>query len=389
MIRLFMSALLLVALVAGCSQQEFGRPIRGPAIPPGGRPGPDLRTGPATSDGKAGQPERRSEKLAKVLSEWNQQSLREAHDYLLGPGDEIEISVYALEAPDQTTHLKQTIGTDGQVSLPWINNVRAAGTSVRQFERGIKAAYEGRFLKNPQVTVQITKYGSVAVVITGAVRSPGMYYLSDNRITVLEMMAKAGGLADEAADEALVMRAGAGATGAVAEAAAAIAAGTNAPKRAKGEAANAALVEKGGSIISINLRKLVDEGDLSLNVTLAAGDIVTVRQLAKRFVYVLGYVNRPGSFELPPGQKVDAVKAVALAGGLGTIARAENSFLVRDTPNGNVVFAVNLDKMATGSETPLYIEPGDTLVVGSGLFAKLSEFVRPSASMTYNYAPVP
>jgi polysaccharide biosynthesis/export protein len=375
-------ALAIAALAAGCSQQDFGRPhiYKGHSFG-----APDFRTGTPGSTNKGSIVEARSERLAKALSAWNQQAGRKQEDYLLGAGDELDVSIYALEAPDQTTHLKRTIGTDGQISLPWIANIKAVGVTIREFENSVKAAYSGRLLKNPQVTVQISKYGSVAVVITGAVRSPGMYYLSDNKITVLEMLAKAGGLSDEAADNLLVMRAGPGAaTGKVAAASTRVA--TNAPK-AGADVVDPTLLAKGGKLISISLPKLVDEGDLSLNVALAAGDVVTVRQLAKRFVYVLGYVQHPGSFELPAGQKVDAVKAVALAGGLGTIARAENSFLVRETPQGNAVFAVNLDKMATGSIPPLYIEPGDTLVVGSGVFAKLSEFVRPSAGTALSYTP--
>jgi protein involved in polysaccharide export with SLBB domain len=83
--------------------------------------------------------------------------------------------------------------------------------------------------------------------------------------------------------------------------------------------------------------------------------------------------------------RVDALRAVALAGGLVPSARAENSVLVRETAQGQQVVAVDLTKMARGVRPPLYMQPGDTLVVGSSTIAKMTEFIRPSVGVGAQY----
>ena len=89
----------LAVLLGGCSRQEFGRSF------PRGKVPKALLT-----DTETGAKRTRSEQFAEVLAEWETQSTKgEDADYLVGAGDILEISVLALEAPDQKTahrHLK-------------------------------------------------------------------------------------------------------------------------------------------------------------------------------------------------------------------------------------------------------------------------------------------
>lgn len=363
-------AVLLSAAIS-CSQQDFSRPVTGV------RP-TTVRT--RTSPSVDADAEARSEKLATVLRQWTQANVREAKDYIVGPGDELIISVYALEQPNETSEIQRTIGRDGRLSLPWIGDLDVRGKTLREMEQMIAAAYADRYIKNPQVSVQVRNFKSVAVLMTGAVRNPGIYYLNDNFSTVLEMLAKAGGLSEDAGDDVLVVQ-GSGAPVWTE------AAPTNTAEELN-EAVRTALLGT-NDLIRISLRKLIDEGDLSLNVKVGAGAIVSVRSAAEQYIYVLGYVQRPGAFPIRGTQQVDALRAVALAGGLSPTARAENSFLVRETSEGQMVLPVNLARIARGSEATVYLQPGDTLVVGSSALARLSEFVRPSVGAGMTYAPVP
>ena len=363
------ATLCLIAVGMSCSQQDFSRPVGGV------RP----VTVPMRPDSSQNDTEARAEKLAAALRRWSQTQTREQKDYVVGPGDELTVSIYALEQPDKSSEIPRTISRDAKLSLPWVGDLDVRGKTVRELEQAIAAAYADRYIKNPQVAVQVRAYRSAAVVLTGAVRNPGVYYLDNNSSSLLELLAKAGGLSDDAGDDVLIVQ------------------GTESPAPRDQGATNsseeastvlqAALLST-NAMLTISLRKLIDEGDLTLNVPVGAGAIVAVKSVAEQYIYVLGYVQRPGAFPLR-GQSLDALRAVALAGGLSPTARSENSFLVRETPEGQMVLPVNLARMARGDEPAVYLQAGDTLVVGSSAIARLSEFVRPTIGAGMTYAPAP
>lgn len=331
------------------------------------------------------------ERLAQALAAWQAEAPLEAPDYLIGPGDELEVGIFALEAPDTTSTVIRTVSQDGYITLPWVGSIGASGLSARQLEESIKAAYAGRYIKAPQVTVTVTEHRSAAVVVTGAVGNPGVYYLTTNSSNVLALLAQAGGLTAEAGDELLIVRSadsrrlpgnpGDNAGGTVVELAPA---GTAESQRRTDPRPADAMERKS---VAIDLKELVDQGNLLLNLPVVGGDVMTVPPRAEQYVYVLGYVQRPGCYQIRDGMRVDALRAVALAGGLSPSARAENSLLLRETGEGQKVVRVDLTKIARGVRPPLYMEPGDTLVVGSSTIAKMTEFVRPSVGAGVHYSP--
>ncbi|MHC4591312.1 MAG: polysaccharide biosynthesis/export family protein [Planctomycetota bacterium] len=308
----------------------------------------------------------RDEQLARALAAWRLQRRVQAPDYLVGPGDLLEISVFGLEDPERASAFTRTVGQDGIVTLPWSDPIEAWGLSVGELEERIGGVYSGRYLKEPQVTARVLEYHGTAVVVTGAVNTPGIYYLTANRSTVLEMLALAGGLAREAGDELVLVRGKPGL-----------------PGRARVSPTAAT------NTVRIDLRELVANANLSLNVQVGDGDIVTVPTRAEEYVYVLGYVRRPGAYRLEPGMRIDAVRAMALGGGLMTTARAANSYLVREVAGEQKVFDVDLSE--TGEVYPVYMQPGDVLVVGSSTPARISEVLRPSmgASVSASASVVP
>lgn len=367
-------AFVVALFLTGCSQQDFSRPIVNAPFK-----GVDRTPGKALSESRA-------ERLPQVLSEWNKKTAGRPQEYFLGAGDVIDVSIYALEDPDQTTHLDRTVGKEGAISLPWVGDISVKGLTVNQLEDRIRAAYAGRYIKNPQISVQIKTHRSVAVVVTGAVNTPGVYHLTSSRSSILEILAMAGGLKDDASDEISIIRSGVSALPP-----AALSTNAPAPKAAAGKtnapAIDPSLLAAGSAMLEVNLKELIDDRNMQQNVDVRGGDIVAVRSVARNYVYVVGYVARPGAYEMRGSETFDALRAVALAGGLLPTARSENSYVVRETTNGQSIISVNLVKVAHGSEAPLPLSPGDTLVVGSGFFARLSEFVRPSASVGASYNP--
>lgn len=358
---------LSVSLVAGCSHQDFGAPVTAPITDriDGGKPFIDKR---ASDEALA-----RAHRLAKVLAEWKVETQEPSTDYSIGGDDVLEIGVLNLDEPGKESKLVRTVASDGTISIPWTGRIAVAGLNVQGVEKAVAGALGGRYIKNPQVTCLLTTFRSKSVILTGAVTKPGIYYMNKNSSTLLEVLAKADGLDAGAGDELLIIRGG----GLVE---------TNVAVQAEGQDNTAA---KPQNLVSIDLKQLIDAGDLRLNLPVKPGDIVTVMPKSRDYVYVLGYVQRPGAVEMTKDKPIGALQAVAMAGGLGSTARAENSSLVRQTPEGQKVFPVDLTKIARGTRPELYLEPGDTLVVGSSFIARLSEFVRPSLSTGVSYTPVP
>ena len=85
-----------------------------------------------------------------------------------------------------------TVRPDGKVALPLLNDLHAAGLTPEAFrDRVIEAAR--RFVEDPNPTVMVKEINSRRVFITGQVEKPGPYQLN-NSVTVLQLIAMAGGL---------------------------------------------------------------------------------------------------------------------------------------------------------------------------------------------------
>lgn len=92
--------------------------------------------------------------------------------YLLRPSDQISVNVF--REPDLTVE-KVRVGVEGNVSLPMIGAVPAAGMTAKQFEQDITRRLAAVGLKSPMVSVNIAEYASHLVTVEGAVEKPGVY----------------------------------------------------------------------------------------------------------------------------------------------------------------------------------------------------------------------
>ncbi len=367
--RLLFISLLMMA--AGCSRQDFTTAMSSPRSGVIGQ-----RNTNGLSQTSA---EMRAERMAHILTQWKQQSESATDDYRLQPGDEVDVGIFALDTPDTTTHLKRTIAKDKTIELPWVGTVVAADLTARELVTAITKLYVKKFIKNPQVTVDVGEFKGSAVLLTGAIVRPGIYYLNKNKSTILEVLAMAGGLTAQASDELMIIR-GASTNW--------VSSSSNELPKTKSEALLKAASDSSKQVtIPIDLRQLIDDADLRLNAEVMSGDIINVRSLAQQYIYVLGYVQRPGAYELK--SNLEAMRAVAIAGGLSASARAENCTVIREREGGQQVIRLNLIKVAQGKKMPFYLEAGDTLVVGTSFFARLGEFVRPSVGAGMSYSPLP
>jgi protein involved in polysaccharide export with SLBB domain len=96
---------------------------------------------------------------------------------------------------------------------------------------------------------------------------------------------------------------------------------------------------------------------------------VNVIQYAKRYITVLGQVQKPGSYILPDEQHTDLLQAIALAGGFTRLAD-EGKVLVRRNVNGvESVIQINVRAQTKNSSSELFeVLPDDKITVRERLF---------------------
>lgn len=122
---------------------------------------------------------------------------------LLQPRDQIDVNVF--QEKDLST-ADAVIDQAGNVSLPLIGQVHAAGLSLAQLGTKIEQAYSGAYLRDPHVNVVLVKGAPRVVSVEGEVKSPGVFEVQQG-YTLLSALAMAGSPLDTAKqDEILIFR---------------------------------------------------------------------------------------------------------------------------------------------------------------------------------------
>jgi polysaccharide export outer membrane protein len=116
------------------------------------------------------------------------QTDRATSQFTLGPSDVIRVNVWKNTDLSQTV----TVGPDGFVSLPLLGDVHVAGMTANQLAQSLSSRLTS-YVVSAQVTVSVVEIRSRQVYVTGQVGKPGGYSLVAP-ITVLQLLAQAGGL---------------------------------------------------------------------------------------------------------------------------------------------------------------------------------------------------
>jgi polysaccharide export outer membrane protein len=117
--------------------------------------------------------------------------------YRITRGDVLGVAVFG--ETDLTIGGKK-VEPRGTINLSLINDIRVVGMTVGEAKAAIEAAYrDGRFLRNPEVTVTIEQYAQRTVIITGQVNQPARYELPpDQQWTLKDLVMRAGGFQETA-----------------------------------------------------------------------------------------------------------------------------------------------------------------------------------------------
>jgi protein involved in polysaccharide export with SLBB domain len=117
-------------------------------------------------------------------------------------------------------------------------------------------------------------------------------------------------------------------------------------------------------IIRINLRDLLERGDLTLNAVVHGGDIINVREREDQFVYIVGELNRPNAYLISPKQNVRISEIYAVAGGPTRTAKISDSLLIRyDEAGQRQEIKVNFTDILKGKQEDFLVRNKDIIFV--------------------------
>jgi len=232
---------------------------------------------------------------------------------VLTVADVLQVSVVNQQDLNATARVEP----DGSIALPYVGRLQAAGRTEAQVARDIeRALMAAKIVNEPHVLIEVTTFGS-QVSVLGAVNLPGAYTL-DRPLTLTQVLAKAGGMKEDAGASFVVLR-----------------------RRG---------VIKGRYDAKALLRGGVD------NVQIQNNDEIYVEQGA--IFYLYGYVNKPGQY--PLNREMNVQEAVAAGGGVGPLGSDWRIEIKRKTTEGVV------QAMPVHLEDPVL--PDDVIVVNERIF---------------------
>jgi polysaccharide export outer membrane protein len=234
---------------------------------------------------------------------------------LLTTNDVLQITV--LNQPDLGAAAR--VEPDGTIALTYTGRLRVAGMTTGALATKIaNILVQKGLVKNPEVSIELTTFG-MQVSVLGAVGAPGNYIL-DRPTTLPQILARAGGIREDAGAATVVIHSG------------------------------------NGGVRRIDAKELL-AGRASFGPPLSNNDTIYVEQGS--IFYLYGYVNRPGEYPISrPGLTVR--QAIAVGGGVAPLGSDWWRLLIRRRINGAIVeITPELDDL---------VEQNDTIIVNERVF---------------------
>jgi polysaccharide biosynthesis/export protein len=326
------------------------------------------------------------------------------HDYVIGSGDTISIDVFDVKELSRDVRVSQS----GTIGLPLVPvRLQVTGLTETQAEQKIAEVLEANGLvTHPEVSVSVKDRKSKPIAVIGAVPRP-LVYQADRPVTLLEVLAEAGGVSADAGETAIVTRPisesadattpeignedaippsaqdvippsspnnnvpdSGGSPVGPSQAVTSVAPVTPAPNtnfpsagRTVKDAPAPTMPPALPNTITVNLNDLMESGDTVNNIILQAGDVVTVPHAG--IVYVLGAVGKPGGFILTNDRsQMTTLKMLALAGGLNHTAKSNHAVIIRRDRQGQQhEQTVDLKKVVERKSEDVRLEASDILYV--------------------------
>ncbi len=352
-------------------------------------PAPPAQPDPVSASAPPADPPAASLKISRLDQLWqSRRGSGSLADFTIGTGDVITFSVPGLpdfqnsgaagtmaagsetgeqlsETGEQLSETGQQLSETGQQSmggwtvrvnsvgdiiLPLVGRMHVAGLTEEQLRAELVQRL-GKYMYDPQVEVFVRSYNSRQVAISGEVHSPGMYTISRPNETIRDLIMRAGGTTDNAAQRIILT-----------------------PQPPKGHLEHAAMPEEaetesspsmaaGMSISSVSY--VIDlsrgqSGDRYLNIPVRPGDTIYVPRAGS--ATVIGWVYSPKTIDVTPGLTV--LNAISQAGGALFAADTSNVKILRQGPKHETkTLVVNLDDIKAARAPDVPVQANDVIDV--------------------------
>jgi len=252
-------------------------------------------------------------------------------EYILGPEDTVEISVFGQE----DLRMEASVSSTGRLPYYLIGDVQAAGLSQFQLRDKIQAELR-RYLKDPKVVVRITEYKSHKVFVLGQVKNPGVYRMK-NDYTLLEAISSAGGITPDAY-------------------------------------LGGAYLVRDGEILLVNFFDLIKRGNTEENIPLASRDIIYIPDRNDHKVYVLGEVNKQTAIPIQEG--LTLIRAITEAGGFTHDANKKSILVLRGNLSEPEIMTIDAKRIFSEADPVgnIPVKHGDIVYIPSSTIADVERF---------------
>jgi len=221
-------------------------------------------------------------------------------EYIIGPLDILEIYSHI---GDKTTSTDVTVDNRGNISYSFIDDLQVNGLTPSELDI-VLTENMSAYIKTPRLDVHVKEYksktatvlGEFAALRTGSNDAGSGLINIKGKTTIMDLVALAGGYTVNADI-----------------------------KKVK--------LVRGGKPYMLNLYDILEKGDQSQNVIIDDGDVIDIPELSafRERIYIMGEVNSQGIYSLKDAR--DLLGAIAIAGNVTTLAKEENTLIIRGYSN--------------------------------------------------------
>ncbi len=263
---------------------------------------------------------------------------------LVYPGDVIDVTITTGFEEEKPQNWPLRVSENGEVDVPLVGAVRVAGQLVTDIEQAIRhQSITRQVYRDPLVSVLLKDRKTNQVSVIGAVEKPGSYALPVAGSDLLSALIAAGGLAEDASTIVEIRN---------------VADVQNTLVSYGGRRQTVAQTE------SVRIDLVPDSGGIGPDYRIVDGSVIMVREQAPKTIQVIGLVRKPDQFEIPSGQEIRLLDAIALAGGR-TLQIADRVHIIRNLEDVEqpIVIEASMREAKSGGPANLLLAAGDVVSV--------------------------